>query len=632
MNKRIFSIIGSLVLFLFVFMGLTAQLAQASPASLPRDSRCSGTQDTVYQCLDSRDPRGPVYAFQDIEAVNPPLAYSNNDDGVKHITMPFVFTFYGLSSDNLTVSMNGAIKFGSHINTINAFNTDLSVAPAYFIVPFWDDIDNSPGIGGGVYTDVVGTAPNRQFIIQWQDIPHYNNTDAITFQVIFYETSNELLFQYEDVDFGTPNFDWGASATIGIKGENPTGLQYLYNAPVLTNSTAIRFMPVTAEFPEAVGEGYQVNHDTVLSVAAPGVLENDTDVRGNGIAAILDSDAEYGTVNLNQDGSFTYTPDADYVGVDFFQYHVHDGRSNSSPVLVGISVMNNPADVQADSYTTSQSVTLSITAPGVLDNDNDPEGDVITAVLHTNVTHGSLSLQSDGSFSYTPQVGYVGPDNFKYVVNDGLENSSAVNVSLTVENVIPVAVSESYTTSQMTLLTVGSNGVLANDTDAGGDSLTAVLDTAPAHGQLSLNSDGTFTYTPDAGFKGTDSFSYHATDGMDDSNSVMVSLQVENVAPTADNDEYTASPGQILNVNTPGVLGNDGDAGGDVITAVLDTTTAHGNLSLNPDGSFSYTPDPGFGGEDTFTYHAYDGAANSPSVTVTLQVTHQIFLPMIVKP
>ena len=630
MNKRISSITGILVLFLFTFMGLTAQLAQASP-TVTSGSRCSGTQDTVYECLDSRDPRGPVYAFQDIEGNNPPLAYANSDDGVKHLTMPFAFTLYGLSSDKLTVSMNGAIKFGSHISAINAFNTNLSVAPDYFIAPFWDDIDNSPGIGGGVYTDVVGIAPNRQFIIQWQDIPHYNNTDATTFQVIFHETSNDLIFQYEDVDFSTPNFDWGASATVGIKGENSGTLQYLYNTAVLTNSTAIRFKPFDGDFPQATGENYQVNHDRVLSVAAPGVLANDDDVQGNGIAAVLDTATEHGTVNLNHDGSFTYTPDAGYVGPDFFWYHVHDGSSNSSAVVVGIGVVNNPATVQSDSYTVSQSDNLTIAAPGVLGNDNDAEGDVITAVLDTDVAHGSLTFQADGSFSYTPEAGYVGADSFKYYANDGLIDSSVATVSLTVENVIPVAAQDSYTTSQMTLLSVDTNGVLANDTDAGGDSLTAVLDTSPAHGQFNLNSNGTFTYTPDAGFKGTDSFSYHATDGLDDSSSVTVSLVVENIAPTAAEEAYTAFPGQVLNMSAPGVLGNDGDAGGDVVTAVLDTTTAHGNLTLNPDGSFSYTPAPGFSGQDTFTYHAHDGEANSAPVTVTIKVTYQLFLPMIIE-
>ncbi len=631
MNKRILSIIGILVVFVFAVMGLTTQLAQAAPTYLPTAPRCSGTQDTVYECLDSRDPGGPVYAFQDIAGNNPPLTYSNNDDGVVHVTMPFAFTLYGRSSDQLTVSMNGAIKFGSHIASINAFNTNLSVAPEYFIAPFWDDIDNSPGIGGGVYTDVVGIAPNRQFIIQWQDIPHYNNTGACTFQIIFNETSNDLIFQYEDVDFNEPNFDWGASATIGIRGTSGTGLQYLYNNAVLTNSTAIRFKPFAGDFPQATGEGYQTNHDSMLSVAAPGVLENDNDVQGNGITAVLDAGTEHGTLTLNYDGSFTYTPDAGYVGADYFLYHAHDGSSNSNAVMVGISAVNHPASVQADSYTTSQSGVLNVSAPGVLDNDSDVEGDVITAVLDTDVAHGSLALQSDGSFSYTPQAGYVGADSFAYHANDGLVDSSVVNVTLTVENAVPTAAADTYTTSQMVLLTVDTISVLDNDTDAGGDSLTAVLDTSVAHGQLNFNNDGTFSYTPDAGFKGTDSFNYHATDGLDDSNSVTVSLVVENIAPTANGDIYTTGSGQVLNIAAPGVLINDTDAGGDALTAVLDTDVAHGSLAFNADGSFSYTPDLGFNGEDTFTYHANDGTADTPTVIVTIQVKHQIFLPLIIK-
>ncbi len=632
MKKRILSIIGIFIMFLFVFSVLSVQLAQASPTLTPTGARCSGTQGVYYECLDSRDPGGPVYAFQDISGNNPALVYGNNDDGVSYVTMPFAFSFYDVISDQLTISMNGAIKFGERIGRIEPFNTNLSAAPTYLIAPFWDDLDNGPGIGGGVYTDVVGTSPNRQFIVQWHNIPHYNNTGSGTFQVIFFENSTDLVYQYQDVGFDTPNFDWGASATIGIKGDTGTGVRYLYNTAVLTNSTAIRFRPYTGAFPEAVQDGYQTNHDTPLSVAAPGVLDNDTDVEGNGIMAVLDTDVEHGTLTLNQDGSFTYTPDAGYTGSDTFWYHAHDGSSNSEAVIVGIWVANQAPAPVTDIYTTSQSSMIQVTAPGVLQNDTDAEGDIITAGLSADVSYGSLILNADGSFSYTPQAGFVGTDSFSYFAHDGLVGSDPVAVTLIVENSIPVAVRDSYTTSQMTLLTVDTGGVLDNDTDAGGDSLTAVLDSPPAHGQFSFNSDGTFTYIPDAGFKGTDTFGYHANDGMDDSYSTRVVLVVENIAPTATGDFYTATPDHLFSISAPGVLANDEDAGGDPLTAVLDSDVSHGNLTFHADGSFSYEPTPGFKGEDSFTYHAHDGEASTNNITVTIQVKYQIFLPTIIKP
>src|SRR5262249_9788997 len=134
-------------------------------------------------------------------------------------------------------------------------------------------------------------------------------------------------------------------------------------------------------------------------------------------------------------------------------------------------------------------------------------------------------------------------------------------------------------------------GLLANDVDADGDSpLTARLDTAPAHGTVALNEDGTFTYTPDAGSTSPDSFTYRANDGLEDPEPARVKLG--NSAPVAANDpNYVAFGGQTLTVSgIQGVLANDTDGDGDPLTAVLETGPAHGTLDLNTDGSFRYTP------------------------------------------
>lgn len=187
----------------------------------------------------------------------------------------------------------------------------------------------------------------------------------------------------------------------------------------------------------------------------------------------------------------------------------------------------------------------------------------------------------------------------------------------------PLAGDDSYATDEDVPLIVGpADGVLANDSDPDDDTLTAMLVAGPSHGALTLNSDGSFTYTPDADFNGSDSFTYKANDGSVDSNEAVVNITVRavNDAPVARGDAYGTSQGVLLNVPAPGVLGNDNDAEGDALTAALVSGPGNGTLSLNADGSFSYVPNPGFSGADSFTYKANDGAADSNVATVELTV------------
>src|SRR5207247_1012362 len=137
----------------------------------------------------------------------------------------------------------------------------------------------------------------------------------------------------------------------------------------------------------------------------------------------------------------------------------------------------------------------------------------------------------------TPAANYNGPDSFTYAANDGTTNSAAVTVSFTVRavNDAPLANADSYATDEDTPLTVAAPGVLANDTDVEGSTLSAVLVSGPSHGTLTLNSDGSFTYTPDSNYNGSDSFTYVANDGTANSAPVAVSLTVSavNDAPVA---------------------------------------------------------------------------------------------------
>ena len=173
---------------------------------------------------------------------------------------------------------------------------------------------------------------------------------------------------------------------------------------------------------------------------------------------------------------------------------------------------------------------------------------------------------------------------------------------------------------------VPAPGVLANDVVVLGTK--AVLDSPTTHGTVALASNGGYTYDPDPGFVGTDVFRYHDFDGLLPTNTTTVTITVKNNAPTAGNDRWSANAGRRETIDPPGVLENDDDPNGDALQAKLVAGPAHGSLTFRANGGFDYTAVPGFDGDDTFTYVATDGIANSATATVTMHVSASGSTPM----
>jgi len=387
--------------------------------------------------------------------------------------------------------------------------------------------------------------------------------------------------------------------------------------------------------PVARDDSYIIIEDTGLPVPAPGVLTNDDDADGDPLTSILVSGVSHGTLFFNANGSFLYLPSHNFNGTDSFTYRAYDGTaySNLATVTITVNPVNDPPVARDDSYSTNEDTGLSVAAPGVLTNDTDVDGDPLTAVWVSGPSHGSLTLNANGSFIYTPNANYNGTDSFTYKAYDGTAYSNLATVTITVNpvNDPPVARDDSYSTNEDTALSVAAPGVLTNDTDVDGDPLTAVWVSGPSHGSLTLNANGSFIYTPNANYNGTDSFTYRAYDGTAYSNLATVTITVNpvNDPPVAVDDSYVTLEDTVLNVGAPGVLGNDYDADNPVmvrlaaasgLTAILVSGPSHGTLTLNPDGSFTYTPDLDFNGTDSFTYKAYDGEAYSTVATVTITV------------
>jgi hypothetical protein len=257
--------------------------------------------------------------------------------------------------------------------------------------------------------------------------------------------------------------------------------------------------------------------------------------------------------------------------------------------------------------------TLTTTAVnGVLSNDLTTGGTLI-ATNFTNTAHGAISLGENGAFTYTPNTGYVGDDSFTYFVSNGYGTASAT-ATIDVVDDAPIANTDHYTVhAGQTLSVDAALGVLANDIDPGG-TIIATNFTNVSHGTVSLGENGAFTYTPNTGYVGTDSFTYTISDGTETA-SAAVDIDVVDTPPVANPDFYHVAENGTLTVSAAtGVLLNDFDADGDPIIATNFTNVSHGTVSLGENGAFTYTPNTGYVGTDSFTYFISNGSETASAV------------------
>jgi VCBS repeat-containing protein len=469
-----------------------------------------------------------------------------------------------------------------------------------------------------------------------------------------------------------------------------------------TASTAVaRNVAVAAvnDGPSASDDAYGVAANATLTVAAgTGVLANDTDADGDTLTVdqVAGSGANVGTshtttggahVTVNTNGSLSYDPNGQFDGLsagqtatDTVTYRATDGSlDDTATITVTITGANDAPVAVDDAYTTTQNGVLTVAAgTGVLANDTDADGDTLTVdqvsgsagnvgTAFTTTGGAQVTVDADGSLGYDPghafdslTAGQTADDTFTYRVADGNGGTDTATVTVTVLGATdaPVATDDSYTTGEDTPLTVSAPGVLANDTDADGETLsvdqvagsganvaTSYTTTGGAH--VTVNANGSLTYDPNgqfedlgAGQTATDTVSYRATDGgLDDTATITFTITGVNDAPTATDDSYSVGEDGTLTVNAAtGALANDTDPEGDTLTvdqvngsgsnvATVVTTVAGTHVTVNANGSLTYDPNGQFNAlgtgdsaTDTFTYRAADGNGGTDTATVTVTI------------
>ncbi len=383
--------------------------------------------------------------------------------------------------------------------------------------------------------------------------------------------------------------------------------------------------------PFAASDLFTYKQQNNLYVSAPGVLANDTDADGDKLSAQLVSNPSHGTLNgFWGDGAFSYIPYShSFLGYDTFTYRVWDGTDWSLPNTVTIYAKpSNEAPVaQPDYYSVIENGTLSVSAPGLLSNDGDPDGDGVTiSYLASNPKYGTLSGPNIiGHFVYTPKPGFVGIDTFTYAITDGKLASVPATVSIHVMALKAIPHSDAFTVQQDHVLDVASPGLLKNDVEPNGYPMTiADITQQPKHGAvLWYLTTGGFHYVPNPGFSGTDSFSYMVKSDNQLSAPAVATITVKpNLKPVAHNDSFKVTKNHALTVKAPGLVKNDTDPENSKLSVKSWSNPAHGTLSKkSPTGGFVYTPKKNFVGSDRFAYRVSDGKLSSAkTATVTLTV------------
>ncbi|MCB1134263.1 MAG: cadherin-like domain-containing protein, partial [Verrucomicrobiae bacterium] len=337
--------------------------------------------------------------------------------------------------------------------------------------------------------------------------------------------------------------------------------------------------------PVANPDSYSVASGGVLAIAAPGVLANDSDADGDALTAVPDSAPAHGTLDLDADGGFTYTPDSGYTGTDSFTYHANDGETNSPSVVVTLSVFDPATELLVNG--SFESDFDGWTADGIQEIGLYPPTDG-----NKEVIFNSADLTPDATLSqvFATVPGQTYLLRFDIGVLSYVARNQRLGIDIT-----------------------GTGPLLSRDTSISGGGAGDVEWEARS-----------YTFTADA-TTAVLTFEDRSAEtvGIDlmlDHVSITGQTTGGNVAPQAMRDVYATVAGSALVVSAPGVLANDHASQGGTLSAVLDVPPSRGTLGFQADGSFVYQPDPGFTGVDSFSYHAVSNGLNSNNVIVTIAV------------
>ncbi|MBV7379347.1 Ig-like domain-containing protein [Maritimibacter dapengensis] len=367
--------------------------------------------------------------------------------------------------------------------------------------------------------------------------------------------------------------------------------------------------------PDAVDDSLTTDEDTPITFNP---LDNDSDPDGDDLDILsADVDPAQGSVTFDPEtGEMTFTPADDFTGAAEITYTITDGNgaTDTATITIGVGAVNDAPDAVDDAASTDEDTSIIV---DVLANDSDPEGDDLEVTDVGTPSNGTAVLLPDGTVEYTPNPDFYGTDTFDYTVTDENGATDIATVTITVDPVNELAAKDDTADTDEDVSVIID--VTANDSDPDGDDFEVTAVGTPSNGTATLLPDGTIEYTPNPDFNGTDTFEYTITDenGATDTATVTVNIEPVNDAPDANDDAVTTDEDTAVTFDP---RDNDEDVDGDPLDIIDTTEPSNGTVSENPDGTLTYTPDPGFDGTDTFDYTVSDGNGGTDVATVTIVV------------
>ena len=340
----------------------------------------------------------------------------------------------------------------------------------------------------------------------------------------------------------------------------------------------------------------------------------DYDPEGTGLKVTYVSNPTSGSVSFSSDGTFTYTPSANFAGVDSFTYIVYDegggpgAVSASATVTITVNGVNNAPVATDNAYTTAEDTATSgnVLTDGTADSDVD--GDALTVTANTSPANGAVSMAVNGVFTYTPAANFNGSDSFAYTVSDGTATATAtVTVTVTPANDAPVAA-----------FSVNCAVLSCNFTDGSTDIEGAIASWAWSFGDGAVSGamNPAHSYAADGNY----TVSLTVTDLAGAVSSTTQTVVVSSAILVATDNSYTTKKdtaiiGNFLKDGIP-----DSSANGSILKIVGITGPSSGRVRFRQDGKFIYRPNTGFTGIDSFDYSISDGTGGSATATVTITV------------
>ncbi|END3382136.1 tandem-95 repeat protein [Vibrio alginolyticus] len=411
------------------------------------------------------------------------------------------------------------------------------------------------------------------------------------------------------------NFNGQVQLDVTIQDENGATVDTHINVDVLP----INDPPVSGDL------AYTINEDSSITLSQEQLLAKAGDIDSENLEAINLSTDDNATIQYNDDGSYTITPDENYNGDLDLTFDIIDNDGGS--VQVGLDITVNPVNdlpqAQDQQFTVEEDGTLLFTDTDLLEGASDIDGDDLSIenVLYTGAD-GVLTDNGDGTYSFAPNENFNGDVQFTFDVSDGTGSTPAfIDVSVTPVNDPPVAGSTSYTVQEDGQITISDEQLLANSSDVEGDVALANVSYSGNDGSFVDNGDGTYTFTPNENFDGNISLDVTVIDqdGATDTTTAGIDVIAVNDAPETSGIQAEVDEDNAITITQEQLLANATDIeGDDLVASNLQTNDPDATIVANDDGSFTITHTENFNGELDFTYNISDGEND---VLTTLDLT-----------